>query len=168
MGFALGDTGIRQNTTGSWDPIRLARDVVVLDTEVLGSAETDRSNASFAQDRTKGMNTCVGPGTQDCAAKPGVACQHMPAKCGNCEGKHPATAEGCPKKRQARKQVARGREDPQLSQGVETMDTPETEVPQASQTPELMNSSQALSECQDECLTDAPARACSETDVEEQ
>jgi hypothetical protein len=40
----------------------------------------------------------------NCTAKPGTACQHTPAKCGNCQGPHIATTENCPAKRAARKQ----------------------------------------------------------------
>ena len=92
---------------------------------------------------------------RDCTAKPGVACQHMPAKCGNCERNHPATAEGCPKKRQVRKQAARRREESRPSRDVEASDTPEIEAALASQITESMNSSQASSDCQDESFMDA-------------
>jgi hypothetical protein len=92
---------------------------------------------------------------RDCTAKPGVACQHMPAKCGNCERNHPATAEGCPKKRQVRKQAARRREDSQPSGDAEASDTSETEAALAAQIADSMNSSQASSDCEDESFMDA-------------
>jgi hypothetical protein len=46
----------------------------------------------------------------DCSAKAGTACQHTPAKCGNCGGPHSATAGNCPARRAARKQQRDGRE----------------------------------------------------------
>ena len=42
-----------------------------------------------------------------CQVKAGVACQHLPAKCGNCGGPHPATA--CPRLREARGRLGRRR-----------------------------------------------------------
>src|SRR6266480_1031827 len=36
-----------------------------------------------------------------CQVKPGNQCQHMPVKCGNCGGKHIATARNCPKQAEA-------------------------------------------------------------------
>lgn len=46
----------------------------------------------------------------NCPARPGIACQHMPAKCGNCGGSHPAMAGTCPKIRDARKRLSKQRE----------------------------------------------------------
>lgn len=43
----------------------------------------------------------------DCSSKPGTACQHIPAKCGNCGGAHPAIAGNCPAKREAIRQSTR-------------------------------------------------------------
>jgi hypothetical protein len=45
----------------------------------------------------------------DCITKSGNACRHMPAKCGNCGGLHPATMWNCPRKREARKSLYRER-----------------------------------------------------------
>jgi hypothetical protein len=65
---------------GSWDLIRLARDVAVLGTEVLRSAETDRSNVSFALHCTNVMNMFIGSGTA--RQNLGSPVSNMPAKCG--------------------------------------------------------------------------------------
>ncbi|KAL1978960.1 hypothetical protein VTN96DRAFT_7983 [Rasamsonia emersonii] len=46
----------------------------------------------------------------NCTTKPGTAGQHMPAKCGNCGGPHPATTGTCPKIREARKRLSKKRE----------------------------------------------------------
>lgn len=45
----------------------------------------------------------------NCSARQGTACQHTPAKCGNCGGSHPAMI--CPKTREVRKNSNRQSED---------------------------------------------------------
>jgi len=55
-----------------------------------------------------------------CHAKTGIACIHLPAKCGNCGGDHPATARLCHQIRQARQRLSKRAEtspnprDPQV------------------------------------------------------
>jgi hypothetical protein len=55
-----------------------------------------------------------------CQAKTGTACIHLPAKCGNCGGDHPATARLCHQIRQARQRLSKRAEtspnlrDPQV------------------------------------------------------
>ncbi len=58
--------------------------------------------------------------TGGCSAKPGTACEHMPAKCGNCDGKHSATSTSCPKIREVRKEVFRQRHLRVVSQADQT------------------------------------------------
>jgi hypothetical protein len=54
-----------------------------------------------------------------CKAKPGNHCQHMPAKCGNCGGKHPATARSCPKQKEAWRQQTKQTAPAQPGRGPE-------------------------------------------------
>src|SRR5699024_7223534 len=59
----------------------------------------------------------------DCSAKPGTACQHIPAKCGNCSGPHPAIAGNCPAKRETRRQSTRS-DNTSREAGQQATDTP--------------------------------------------
>ncbi|KAL1963930.1 hypothetical protein VTN77DRAFT_7736 [Rasamsonia byssochlamydoides] len=43
----------------------------------------------------------------NCTVKSGTACQHMPAKCGNCGGPYPVTTRTCPKIREAQKRLSK-------------------------------------------------------------
>lgn len=68
----------------------------------------------------------------DCSSKPGTACQHIPAKCGNCGGPHPALAGNCPAKREARKRIMK-RDNPTEKEAQQTQDTPQPEKRAGSQ-----------------------------------
>lgn len=112
-----------------------------------------------------------------CTTKPGTHCQHMPAKCGNCEGNHPATASICPKQREARRRLHQ-KEPPQtqasdqdlipsspgfavivpvqqLSQPLKALDAQGATQPQAPGTPQTPQAQNAPRTPEDQMLVDA-------------